>query len=258
MPIYRPGYVMAAIYEDDDSILHPVEKLIYRFLSKLTAYKRGCRERWLAGQRFILQMAKKGVRNFLVPGAGIPTAGHVHQLVPEARVLYLDKEESIVKLANEVIKDKPNVRYVQGDLREWSEIEKLCDEFFGPSPRVGIVFIGASYFFRDEDLRQLFGAWYNWAGSGSMLAIDILNSEAPITPAQRLFGFIYALTGNAYVFRDDAQIRSLLSPWKVDSIEPILYNLPHGFTGKFKVAAELTEDERNIPPVDVGYLAYKP
>jgi len=257
MPLYRPGHVMAAIYQDDDSNLMTVERLIYRFICLLGPYKRASRERWLFGQRAALEIYEEGLRNFLVPGAGIPTSGHVHQLLPDAKVLYVDKDETIVRMAQEMLGSNPNVRYVQGDLREWAKIEPHCLDFFGPSPKVGIIFIGTSYFFPDEALGQLFRALYAWAGVGSKMIVDNSNSEAPRPFVHKFGNLIYAVTGNRLYRRNDRQFRALLGPWHVERMQPLFYLIPHGLTFKPKMFDELTEEEREIPPVGVAYKVCK-
>lgn len=261
MPIYRTGYVMAAIYEGDDSILLPLERLIYRFLCSLGPYRRMMRERWLYSKRRTIELYQEGFRKFLVPGAGIPTAGHVHQLFPDARVLYIDKDPDIVRMARKSLAGNPNVLYIQGDVTRWDEIEPQAVEFLGPQPEVAIVFIGATVFFTDDQLREIFRDLYRWAGPNSKMVVENSNSE-PIKyelPASRIGRIVYTLTGNRQYFRTDEEFRELLGPWKVERTEPILYGVPRNFfTGDIKLPEELTEAERWIPPLLVGYKVYKP
>jgi len=234
-----------------------LERLLYRFICHIGPLKRTARERWLFGQRAVLEMHKEGISNFLVPGAGIPTAGHVHQLLPDAKVVYVDKDKGIVHLAKEMLADSPNALYIHGDLREWEKIEPHCLEFLGPSPKVGIIFIGASYFIPDETLRQLFRALYDWASVGSKMMVDNFNPKSPNPPAHRIARFIYTLTGNTHYGRDDAQFRALLEPWQVERVEPVLYNVPRGFSSEVKTLEELTEEEKETPPTFVGYKVCK-
>ncbi len=258
MPIYRPGYVMAAIYEDDESGLMPLERLIYRIICALGPYKRAVRERWLYARRETIRMHKEhGINDFIVPGAGIPTAGHVHEVLSSARVLYIDKDSTIVREANKLIGENPNVCYIQGDLRRWDEIVHRCREFFGPSPKVGVVFIGSTYFIPDSDLRNFFSNLYEFAGPGSRMLVDNINAEIPKPPAHHLAWNLYRLSGNRLYARSDEEFRSILSPWRVDEVEPIFYAVPTGFTIKIKLYEELTEEEKKLPPGIVSYKAVK-
>ncbi len=258
MPIYRPGYVMAAIYQDDESELTFFERIIYRLLSNVVPYKLASRERWLFGQRAALEMHRDGIEDFLIPGAGVPTSGHVHQLLPEARVLYIDNDLSIVKAAQKMLVNKPRVRYIYGDLTRWDEVKEQCNEFFDLSPRIGIIFVGASYFIPDEPLRNLLKDLYDWAGPGSKIVIDNYNSEFPMPPARRIFHLVYELTGNHLYLRNDAEFRELLEPWQIESTRPIIYGIPYGFAGEIKLPDDLTEDDsRKAIPIWVGYKASK-
>ncbi len=260
MPIYRTGYVMAAIYEDNDSILLPLERLIYRFLCSLGPYRRMMRERWLYSKRCAIELYQEGFRSFLVPGAGIPTAGHVHQLFPDARVLYVDKDPDIVRMARRELADNPRVLYIQGDITRWHEIEPYATDFLGSQPQVAIIFIGATVFFTDEQLRRIFAGLYDWAGPGSKMVVENSNSE-PIKhelPASRIGRIVYTLTGNRQYFRTDEEFRELLGSWEVERMEPILYGVPRNFfTGDIKLPEELDESEKWIPPLLVGYKVYK-
>ena len=77
-------------------------------------------------------------------------------------------------------------------------------------------------------------------------------------PASRIGRFIYTLTGNRQYFRTDAEFRELLKPWQVEKTEPILYGVPRNFfTGDIKLPEELSESEKWIPPLLVGYKVYK-
>lgn len=258
MPIYRPGYVMAAIYQDDESELTFFERIVYRLLSNVVPYKLASRERWLFGQRAALELHKEGIGNFLIPGAGVPTSGHVHQLLPKARVLYIDNDPSIVEAARKMLASHRYARYIYGDLTRWDEIKEQAREFFGANPKVGIVFIGSSYFIPDEPLRKLLKDLYDWASPGSKIVIDNYNSDFPMPPARRIFHLVYELTGNRLYLRTDAQFREFLKPWQVEDIRPIIYGIPYGFAGELKLPDDLTEeDSQKAIPIWVGYKASK-
>lgn len=259
--LFRPGYVMATLYDGDVSRLNSMEKLLYRLSGLVGGYRRSCRERWLYMRRATLELYQEGFRDFLVPGAGLPTGGHVHQLLPDARVLYLDREPSIVEEARKLVGDNPNVRYVQGDLGKWGEVQELCDDFFGPEPRIGIIFIGATYFLPDQELKSLFQSLYNWAAPGSKMITDRAYFWFEFNPVIRFLRYIsYTLSGNVLYFREPEHFESLVKPWRVEKTEPIIFFFPRswGFRLVAKTFDELTEDERTKPPVAAGYKLYKP
>ena len=233
MPIFRTGMVMAAIYQDDDSALTATERFLYRILQRVGPYKRAIRERWLFGQAATLELYKEGIRNFLVLGAGIPTSGHAHQLVREAKVLYVDKDPSIVSTARELLADEPSVHYIQGDLMDWeASILPHCQGFFGPSPRMGIIMVGVHGLLPPEPLRRLFQGMYQWAGKGSALILTnadlgVIRNNPSLSLRYNLVALVYRFTGNKLYLRTDAELRELVKPWQVEKARPFWGWLPH-------------------------------
>ena len=73
--------------------------------------------RWL--RRAVRFGAEQGIRQFLDIGSGMPTVGHVHEVVqsidPEARVVYVDNEPIAVAHSEIVLQDNANAEMVQAD-----------------------------------------------------------------------------------------------------------------------------------------------
>jgi hypothetical protein len=72
-------------------------------------------------QRAVRELARRGVRQFLDIGAGIPTAGNVHEIVqgiaPTARVVYVDYEMVAIDLGREILATNPYAISVHADMR---------------------------------------------------------------------------------------------------------------------------------------------
>ena len=225
MAIYKTGKVVAAMLQDDTSLLNPFEKALLAFLKRLMSYKKSAVERWLYGQRVTLEMSKRGIDKFLVLGAGVPTSGHVHQLLPEAKVLYVDKDPEVVQLGREIIGDNPKVRYIKGDIIKLRDsVLPEASDFLGPNPKAGIIFIGSSYFIPDDALKEVFSSLYDWCAPGSLLSFSagIRNPNVPLPPSFKILVFIYALTGNKTYPRTAEQLEALAQPWKVEQTEVII------------------------------------
>ncbi|WP_410613103.1 SAM-dependent methyltransferase [Amycolatopsis sp. lyj-109] len=73
--------------------------------------------RWL--RRAVRFGAEQGIRQFLDIGSGMPTVGHVHEVVqsidPQARVVYVDNEPIAVAHSEIVLQDNDNAEMVQAD-----------------------------------------------------------------------------------------------------------------------------------------------
>lgn len=69
--------------------------------------------RWLAGA---------GITQFLDIGSGIPTIGNVHEVAqeasPAARVMYVDIDPIAVEQSRSLLRDNPQARVIEGDLRQ--------------------------------------------------------------------------------------------------------------------------------------------
>ncbi len=73
-------------------------------------------------QRAARWIARRGVRQFIDIGSGLPTAGNTHQLllgdVPDARVVYVDIDPLVAVHASELLTDRQSTRLITADLRD--------------------------------------------------------------------------------------------------------------------------------------------
>jgi hypothetical protein len=63
-----------------------------------------------------------GISQFLDIGSGIPTRGNVHQIAPEARVMYIDVDPVAVAHSQAILADNDRVGVLQEDLRRPDQI----------------------------------------------------------------------------------------------------------------------------------------
>lgn len=70
-------------------------------------------------QRAVQFLAEEaGVRQFLDLGSGIPTAGNVHEVAPQANVVYVDNDEVAGAHSRMILRDVPRATIVSADLRD--------------------------------------------------------------------------------------------------------------------------------------------
>jgi hypothetical protein len=162
-----------------------------------------------------------GIDQFLVFGAGIPTRGNVHEVVPDARVLYTDIDKANVALGREILKDVPNTGYTWCDAADLSTLDRAeVERVLGPLRRLGIVFVGLAVFIPDDRLRQTFEALYDWAPPGSAMVLDF-DSDACSTVPNVVE--ILQSTGAPFEMRGPETIAPLLGRWQLtpDGIQPV-------------------------------------
>lgn len=155
----------------------------------------------------------RGVEQFLVLGAGIPTQGNVHELVPDARVLYTDIDPLNVTLGRAILRGLPTVDYVLMDARDPGALlspapaADMGARLLDPGQRTGIVAIGLLTFLGDAELARLFAALHAWAAPDSLLAFDFDSDIVLQYPALR------DLVLDGFHYRTPPQVLPLLGPW---------------------------------------------
>ena len=73
-------------------------------------------------QRAATWMARRGVRQFIDIGSGLPTVGNTHEVVrrvaPEARVVYVDSDPLVLAHGGDLLRDDPASRVILADMRD--------------------------------------------------------------------------------------------------------------------------------------------
>lgn len=192
---------------------------------------------WL--RRVVRAALQDGVTQFIDLGAGVPTAGAVHEVVakycedPDARVVYVDNEPVAAAHAD-LILEKQSAQHwadvLHTDMRRPEhvlgapELRRLID-FDRP---VCVLMVAVLHFVGDEeDIPGIISGYTSRLASGSRLAIShISNDGAPPQQAEQLerFAEAYKNTQNPGYLRSRDDIRAWLSG--LDLLEPGVVALP--------------------------------
>lgn len=148
-------------------------------------------------------------------GSGLPTQGHFDHYITNGRILFSDFDVLTVEYAQDLLKDRPNVRYVLGDAREPSALIESAAGFFGANRRLAVGLIGVSYFLLDDDLRRLAQALDAFCAPGSVLAMSYFLPPPPDGPVDAVQKKYKAVTGAQLYTRTSERVAELLSPWRV-------------------------------------------
>jgi O-methyltransferase involved in polyketide biosynthesis len=180
---------------------------------------------WARLNRWFLQMvadqwASSGHHHILDLGSGMPTQGHFHSAAPHAKVLYSDIDPVTVAYAREVIGDNPSVAYIQTDIRDSADFLDAAHQLFQGQRRVAIGFIGLSYFLDDASVAHIARALHDWAAPGSVMALSYGHVQLDSQQAKELLENFKRNSAQIFI-RDQAQVRALMSPWKVAEIQPL-------------------------------------
>jgi len=175
--------------------------------------------KWL--RRAVRYGAEQGIRQFLDIGSGMPTEGHVHEVVqaidPQARVVYVDNEPIAVAHSEIVLQDNDYADMVQADAEfaddvlEHPTTESLLD-FGKPAMVVMALFV---HFIPDErNPAALIAEYRDALAPGSYLAISSGTSEKQgeeMTRAREM----YAKSGTPVIHRTREELIALMDGFEI-------------------------------------------
>ncbi|HEX4813806.1 MAG TPA: SAM-dependent methyltransferase [Nonomuraea sp.] len=107
--------------------------------------------------RAVRHLAADGVRQFLDLGSGLPTQGHVHEVVrdvaPAARVVYVDRDPAVADQARALLGEPGRVAFVEADLLRPAELLARPEVagLIDLAEPVGVLLVSVLHVFPDAD-----------------------------------------------------------------------------------------------------------
>lgn len=182
-------------------------------------------------RRAVRFMLDAGIRQFLDIGSGIPTAGNVHEIVhdldPEARVLYVDIDPVAVVHSRTILAGRERAGAIEGDLRKSEDlIAKVREigliDFDEP---VGLLLIAVLHLVQDaDDPAGKVAALREAVAPGSFIAISHLSSEMRPEDAGKLGAHSAKETRVGIQFRSKDAIVEMFQGWGM--VSPGVVELP--------------------------------
>jgi hypothetical protein len=169
------------------------------------------------GRRAVQYAISKGIRQFLDLGAGLPTAGNVHEIaqaqVPDAHVVYVDNEPVAIAHGELLLGDNPYATYIDGDITNPDHVLKTAYEtkLLDFSQPLMILACAVLHFVPDsKNPAGIVKAYADALPSGSFLALT--HATASDYPEQLADVVeIYQQTQNQAHLRSRAQITAMLA-----------------------------------------------
>ena len=196
--------------------------------------------RWFLGEA-TRRLCEDGFKLFLDFASGLPTVDHIHQVAPKGtKVIYSDIDPVTVAYANDIIRDNPNVRYVQCDAGKPEELlnSGVVEELFGKDRKVAVGFNGIAWFLPDEPIDHSMNILYDWAAKGSKLFTCDADSTGLSDESKRIME-LYKIFGQPFYPRTLKKLRALLKPWSV--IDPGFMHLEEWIEMEKTVTEETKE-----------------
>jgi hypothetical protein len=197
--------------------------------------------KWARLNRWFLQQIasrweQEGRTHILDLGSGLPTEGHINEVLPSARILFSDIDPIAVSYGEEIIKDQPNMKYILADAGKPAPILAAADQFFAGQRQVAIGCIGVAYLIPDDELHGLAQALHAWAAPGSVLAVSSVtwNDGAAVQASNPQSDAIKRHAGMGPIMRTMAQLAELLAPWRMREARSLVdwLNTPDMFTAE--------------------------
>jgi SAM-dependent methyltransferase len=171
-------------------------------------------------RRAVRYATSQGIRQFLDLGSGIPTAPNVHEMAPEARVVYVDIDPTAVLYARQMTGDEPRAEVVHGDLRQPSILldEPAVRKLLDLNEPLGILMVSVLPFIPDSPaLTDALRAYREIAAPGSLLILSHAVTDDREAELERV-AELYNRTGSSLLPRSTAQVTAFFDGWEL--IEP--------------------------------------
>lgn len=184
--------------------------------------------KWARLNRWFLQLiadqwAAEGRTRVLDLGSGLPTQGHFHESMLQARIIYSDSDPLSVAYGQQLLENETNAEYVFADLRDPQPLFDQASAFFGDERTVAVGLIGVGYFLDDAQLARLAQMLHDWCEPGSVMALTYMQTsdrpehQAKLTEISQRF----ATTGVLLHSRSLDQVQALMKPWQIVLSQPL-------------------------------------
>jgi hypothetical protein len=164
-------------------------------------------------QRAATWIAKRGVRQFIDIGSGLPTVGNTHevvqQVIPGATVVYVDNDPMVEMQSRSLLASTGTTAMIRGDLREPDailgnpELRRLID-FSKPT---GLLMTAVMMFVSDgSDPWSLVQRYLNALAPGSYLSLSHLTDDRKPPQTVERFRAVFDKATEHMHFRSRADI----------------------------------------------------
>ncbi len=175
-------------------------------------------------QRAARWIARRGIRQFIDIGSGLPTVRNTHEVVQEVdlqcRVVYVDNDPMVREQAGELLTGRADVRVIQGDLRDPDgvladpDLRALID-FSQPT---GLLMTAVMHFVADKwDPHGLLKRYLDVLAPGSYLALSHLTDDHKPPRAVREFRRVFDHATEQVHFRPRSEIDRFFTGLKLVS-----------------------------------------
>ncbi len=130
-------------------------------------------------QRAVRYVAEAGVDQFLHLGSGLPTQGNVHEVVPDALVVYVDQDPIVAAHARALLEGEDRAVFVEADLLDPDEVLATASGFLDLDEPVAVLMVSMLHFVPDgRDPHGMVAGLREAVAPGSYLALTHATSTS--------------------------------------------------------------------------------
>jgi hypothetical protein len=177
-------------------------------------------------RRSVLWLRERGINQFIDLGSGIPTVGNVHEIAPDAKIVYVDRDLIAVTHSHMILRGHENAIVLQAELTDidgilgHEDVQGLLDL----SQPIGLLTVAVFHFLSDEeDPAGTLARYHERLAPGSVLALSHASGD-DLKPDDTAAAVSQFKLGSVSVTpRTAEQVDGLLGPWR--AVEPGLVRL---------------------------------
>ncbi|NUR93209.1 MAG: SAM-dependent methyltransferase [Nonomuraea sp.] len=173
-------------------------------------------------QRAVRVLRQEGVDQYLDIGSGLPTSGHVHEVIEGAKVVYVDNDAVVLAHSRALLGHSPDVTVQEGDLRKPDAVIERAADVLDFSRPVALLVVSLLHFVTDaEDPAGLLHRYRDLLPAGSHI---VLTHVAPDTMPSKAddVSAVYQDATSPFTARRRAAFAELLEGF--DLLEPGIVN----------------------------------
>ena len=173
--------------------------------------------------RAVQVMCRRGLRQFVDLGSGLPTMRNVHEVAQgwtsNARVVYVDHDPVVVAHARALLATDFQTGAVQGDLGDVAGLmaQRTFEGLIDPDEPVGVLATAVLHFVPDDaQAGKITRAWREVMAPGSHLVISHVSpGEGEQAGVQREAATVYADHVAPFTLRSDVQVTALMEGFEL-------------------------------------------
>lgn len=173
-------------------------------------------------RRAVRFCVEAGITQFLDIGSGVPTAGNVHEIAPDATVLYVDNEPVAVTHSELLLRDNPRASVMLGDLTDPEPI--LANPAIDYTRPVALLMVAVLHFIPEEtNPRAAVARYIDALPSGSYVVLSHGVERTPL-PSGEDVDRLYEQSANPGVRRTLDEVKAFFGD--LELVEPGLVWTP--------------------------------